>query len=77
MTSLAAATPMTFGGSPDPCCAVEIKSIGGLTPPTSKKLTEVACALVNEAFSIPKDRIFVICTDVPAHLWGLNGSTLG
>src|SRR5260370_42102301 len=31
MTRLAPRSPMTFAGSPDPACYVEIKSIGGIT----------------------------------------------
>jgi phenylpyruvate tautomerase len=77
MTRLAPGAPMTFGGSPDPCCAVEIKSIGGLTTRTTKSLSEVVCTLVHEALGVPKERIYVVCTDVPAHMWGFNGSTFG
>ena len=77
MTRLAPPAAMTFGGSPDPSCAVEIKSIGGLTTRTTKRLSEVVCTLVNEALGIPKARIYVVCTDVPPHMWGFDGSTFG
>ena len=77
MTRLAPDAPMTFGGSAAPSCAVEIKSIGGLTTRTTKTLSEVVCTLVHEALGVPKDRIYVVCTDVPAHMWGFNGSTFG
>src|SRR5579859_5303017 len=77
MTRLAPPSPMTFGGSSDPSSAIEIKSIGGLTARTTKRLSEVVCTLVSEALGIPKSRIYVVCADVPAHMCGFDGSTFG
>jgi phenylpyruvate tautomerase len=47
MTCLVPSAHLTFGGSFDPSCLVEVKSIGGLGG------------------------------DVPAHLWGFDGATIG
>jgi phenylpyruvate tautomerase PptA (4-oxalocrotonate tautomerase family) len=77
MTCLVPRTRMTFGGSFEPACSVEIKSIGALTPDRCARLSEVVCELVPQALGIPRDRVYVICEDVPAHLWGWNGSTFG
>ncbi len=77
MTCLAARSPMTFGGSRDPACAVDVRSIGALGGDKPKRLTEAVCALVQEHLGIPKDRTYVVCTDVPASLWGYDGATFG
>jgi hypothetical protein len=76
MTCLVRA-PMTFGGSTEPACAVEVKSIGGLAGDRVKRLSETVCRLVHEGTGVAMDRIFLVCSDVPAALWGFNGSTFG
>jgi phenylpyruvate tautomerase PptA (4-oxalocrotonate tautomerase family) len=77
MTCIVPRTQMTFGGSTEPACAVEIKSIGGLAGEGAKRLTEAVCRLVHEGTGVAMNRIFVVCTDVPGALWGHNGSTFG
>jgi phenylpyruvate tautomerase PptA (4-oxalocrotonate tautomerase family) len=77
MTCLEPRSRMTFGGSFEPACLAEIKSIGGLTRETATRLTEVVCKHVHEALGVPPRRTFVVLTDVPAHLWGFDGHTLG
>jgi phenylpyruvate tautomerase PptA (4-oxalocrotonate tautomerase family) len=77
MTCLAPRSSMTFGDSADPACAVEVKSIGALSGDKPKRLTEAVCRLVQEHLRVPKDRVYVVCTDVPASLWGHDGSTFG
>jgi phenylpyruvate tautomerase PptA (4-oxalocrotonate tautomerase family) len=77
MTCLVPRTAMTFGGSFEPACSVEIKSIGGLTPDRSARLSEAVCELLPKALGISRDRVYVVCEDVPAHLWGWNGATFG
>jgi hypothetical protein len=47
MTCVVRRSRLTFGGSFDPSCLVEVKSIGGLGG------------------------------EVPAHLWGFDGATIG
>jgi phenylpyruvate tautomerase len=77
MTCLAPQSAMTFAGSFEPTCLVEIKSIGNLTRETSAALNEAVCKLVTAALGVPGHRVFVVCADVPAHLWGLDGSPIG
>jgi phenylpyruvate tautomerase PptA (4-oxalocrotonate tautomerase family) len=77
MTCLAPRSPMTFGGTADPACSVDVRSIGALGGDKPKRLSEAVCALVQEHLRVPKDRTFVVCADVPASLWGHDGSTFG
>ena len=66
--------PMTFGGSDEPCCYVEIKSIGALRP---SKMTESFCNLIQSKTEIPSNRIYIGFEDVEASNWGFNGQTFG
>ena len=77
MTRLAPRSPMTFAGSPAPSCAVEVSSIGGLTGDRPKRLSAAVCALVEKHLRMPKDRVYIVFADVPANLWGFDGSTFG
>ena len=74
MCLLQANVPMTFGGSNEPSCYVEIKSIGALKPP---KMTESFCNLINLRTSIPTNRIYISFEDIAASQWGFNGQTFG
>ena len=57
-----------------PCCFLEIKSIGSLTP------SEIAKPISNflyEKIGIPIDKIYISFEDVPASMWAWNGRTFG
>lgn len=77
MTCMVPRARMAFGGSFEPACAVEIKSIGGLAGGAAGRLVASVSKLVHEALRVPSNRIYVVCTDVPAALWGLDGATFG
>jgi phenylpyruvate tautomerase len=77
MTCLLPRTRMTFAGSFDLACLVEIKSIGGITRESATRLSEAVCKEVCEILRVPTNRIYVVLEDVPAHMWGFDGSTFG
>ena len=74
MTLLETNVPMTFAGTNEPCCYVEIKSIGSLNP---AEMSTLFCKLITKRTYIPSDRIYIEFNDVPAKLWGWNGSVFG
>ena len=59
---------------PSPCCFLEIKSIGSLTP---SEMAKPISDFVYEKMGIPKDKIYISFEDVPASLWAWNGRTFG
>ena len=65
---------MTFGGTSDPSCYIEIKSIGAIDP---KGMSAKFCKLITDRTQIPSDRIYIRFEDIPASLWGWNGKTFG
>jgi len=77
MTYMMRGSRLTFGGSFEPSCLVEIKSIGGLGGDAPAKISAAVCTLLHEALGVPKNRIFLVFTDVPANLWGFDGATIG
>ena len=58
----------------DPCCFLEIKSIGSLNP---KEMAKPISNFVYEKMKIPLDRIYISFEDVPASMWAWNGRTFG
>ncbi len=58
----------------NPCCFLEIKSIGSLnTSEMSKQISN----FVYEKMGIPKEKIYISFEDVPASMWAWNGRTFG
>ena len=58
----------------NPCCFIEIKSIGSLSPnDMAKQLSN----FVYERMGIPIDKIYISFNDVPASMWAWNGRTFG
>ncbi len=65
---------MTFGGSKEDCCYVEIKSIGALRP---REMSHEICKIIYEITGISKDRVYISFEDILPNNWGYNGSTFG
>ena len=57
-----------------PCCFLEIKSIGSLTP---SEMANPISNFVHEKIGIPRDKIYISFEDVPASSWAWNGRTFG
>ena len=74
MAILNIGVPMSFAGSSEPSCYIEIKSIGALNP---SQMSAAICELVNIKTGINSNRIYISFEDVPASLWGWNGRTFG
>jgi len=77
MTCLVPQTRMTFGGSGDPACYIEVKSIGKMSPKTTADISADLCARVGSALAVPADRIYLEFANAEGYLWGWNGSTFG
>ena len=57
-----------------PCCFLEIKSIGALSPSVMAKPIS---NFVYEKMGIPIDKIYIYFEDVSASMWAWNGRTFG
>jgi phenylpyruvate tautomerase len=76
MTAFEGDVPMTFGGTTDPVCYVEIKSVGTMGSKT-KAMSQEFCAKVESALGVPKNRTYIEFSDAPGAMWGWNGGTFG
>ena len=65
---------MYFSESHDPCCYLEIKSIGSLNP-TNMALT--ISEFITKEIGIPANRIYINFEDVSASNWAWDGKTFG
>ncbi|MEA5515868.1 phenylpyruvate tautomerase MIF-related protein [Nodularia sp. UHCC 0506] len=77
MTAFEAGIPMTFAGTTDPVCYVEIKSIGTMQPNQTKTMSQDFCQQINQSLGVPENRIYIEFADAKGAMWGWNGSTFG
>lgn len=77
MTALEPGVKMTFGGSSDPVCYIEIKSVGSMNSAQTKAMSQDFCHQVNQALGVPLDRTYIEFADAKGSMWGWNGTTLG
>lgn len=76
MTQFERLETMTFGGSADPACFLQLKSIG-LPEAKTKELSATLCEFVEERLGVPSSRVYIEFVDAPRTMWGFNGSTFG
>ena len=75
MTAFDSDVPMTFAGTTDPVCYIEIKSIGSMTPTQTQSMSEDFCQKINQSLGVPQNRIYIEFNDAKGSMWGWNGST--
>lgn len=66
---------MTFAGTFDPVCYVEIKSIGNMKPEQTKAMSQEFCQIIEDNLGVSKQRIYIEFADAERSMWGWNGST--
>ena len=74
MVKLTHSLPMYFAGSNEPCCFIEIKSIGALAP---SKMSKPICEFFSAELEISKERIYIFFHDVEPNMWAWNSRTFG
>ncbi|HSM81399.1 MAG TPA: phenylpyruvate tautomerase MIF-related protein [Nodosilinea sp.] len=77
MTAFEGDVPMTFGGTTDPTCYVEIKSVGTMGGTKTRAMSQEFCAQLESALGVPKNRTYIEFADAPGAMWGWNGGTFG
>jgi phenylpyruvate tautomerase len=77
MTAFEAAVPMTFGGTFDPVCYMEVKNIGTMKPNQTLAMSQSFSQKINQILGIPVNRIYIEFADAKGAMWGWNGSTFG
>lgn len=77
MTAFEPETPMTFAGTTEPVCYVEIKSVGTMSGNQTQAMSQDFCQQLEAALGVPKQRIYIEFADAKGMMWGWNGSTFG
>ncbi len=75
MTAFDPDVAMTFAGTLDPVCYIEIKSIGTMSPTQTKSMSQDFCAEITEKLGVPSNRIYIEFADATGAMWGWNGGT--
>lgn len=74
MVCLEAERPMVFAGTSEPAAFMDLKAIG-LPANKTAQLAALLCDVATTELGVPKERVYINFTDVPANLWGWNGET--
>ena len=77
MTAFESGIPMTFAGTTEPVCYLEIKSVGTMKPDQTKTMSQDFCQQINQALGVPENRIYIEFADAKGAMWGWNGTTFG
>ncbi len=77
MTAFEPGVVMTFGGTFDPVCYVEVKNVGGMSPAQTKAMSQDFCQQISETLGVPTNRIYIEFAEAKGAMWGWNGSTFG
>ncbi len=77
MTAFEPDVAMTFAGTTDPVCYIEVKSVGSMSSSQTKSMSQDFCQKINEALGVPTNRIYIEFNDAKGSMWGWNGSTFG
>ncbi|MEM9540095.1 MAG: phenylpyruvate tautomerase MIF-related protein [Cyanobacteria bacterium P01_E01_bin.42] len=75
MTAFEGEVPMTFGGTPDRVCFLEVKNIGTMKPEQTKTMSQDFCQTIARVLDVPSDRIYIEFADAQRHLWGWKETT--
>ena len=74
MVKLTDSLQMYFSGTNEPCCFIEIKSIGSIQPSTMSK---PICEFFSNELIISKERIYIFFQNVDSNMWAWNSMTFG
>lgn len=77
MTAFEPGLAMTFAGTLDPVCYVEVKSIGSMNPGQTKAMSQDFCQVIQEKLGVPVNRTYIEFADAKGAMWGWNSSTFG
>ena len=74
MVKLTDSLHMNFAGTNQPCCFIEIRSIGSLNP---SKISKSISEFFSNELQISTERIFIFFQDVDSNMWAWKNSTFG
>ena len=77
MTAFEPGVAMTFAGTTEPVCYLEIKSVGNMSDKQTKSMSEEFCQKISVALGVHQNRIYIEFNDAKGYMWGWDGRTFG
>ncbi|MGA1868325.1 MAG: phenylpyruvate tautomerase MIF-related protein [bacterium] len=68
---------MMMSGQMGGAAFADIRSIGGLSSETNRRISQDVCTLLEERLGIAPARVYLNFTDISAHNWGWDKKTFG
>ncbi len=75
MTAFESDVNMTFAGTLDPVCYIEIKSIGNMSPAQTTAMSQDFCETIEDKLGVSKNRTYIEFADAKGSMWGWDGKT--
>lgn len=75
MTAFESDVPMTFAGTLDPVCYIEIKNIGGMSADQTKSMSQDFCQAIGDELGVPPNRTYIEFAGAERSMWGWNSGT--
>ncbi len=72
MVKISDSLQMLFAGTNEPCCFIEIKSIGSIE---SSKMSKPICEFFSNELEISIKRIYIFFQNVDSSMWAWNSRT--
>ncbi|MFP4070477.1 MAG: phenylpyruvate tautomerase MIF-related protein [Desulfovibrionales bacterium] len=76
MVSFQEETTMLFGGLDRPAAYLRLEALG-LSADRTGELTESLCGLAERMLKVPRDRVYIVFSDIEPAMWGWNNRTFG
>src|SRR5579883_2284097 len=70
MTAFEPDLRMTFAGTFDPVCYIEVKSVGSFSPTQTQAMSADFSQQINQAIAVPINRIYIEFADGKGYMWG-------
>ncbi len=77
MTAFESNENMSFAGTFDPVCYIEVKSVGKMSSQVTKSMSKDFCQEIEAKLGVPQNRTYIEFADAQGSMWGWNGSTFG
>lgn len=77
MTAFEPDVAMTFAGSTEPTCFIEIKSVGTMGGDRTQAMSQDFCQEIATVLGVAPGRTYIEFADTRGEMWGWNSRTFG
>ena len=77
MTAFEPGIQMSFAGTFEPVCYLEIKRVGTMSSQQTSSMSQDFCQVIQDKLGISSDRIYIEFADAKGAMWGWNKRTFG